>query len=248
MELGFDRRLAIGGLVVSIAIAIAGLGITILWPDKKELGWFFLFVAAFIFYLWLVFEIVQWFGKTKWALVYSAAAVIIIFGVLVSLYLHERNSPRPEDEAKSPPPPNPSVSTSPSPLRSPEGKEEPEATAVQPTKHEKGVLASKVHARLRVTEVSFQNDSSLPHLNIFYDNAGPITAKGFLRSYAIISSNVELSPFELLQKQNENDQRASTKALNDVSSSYIEMSPGDRPNFISVQGHLGEEADRSKNQ
>jgi hypothetical protein len=82
MEWGFDRR----GLLVSLVIAVAGIGITILWPDKKELGWAMLAIAALIFCGWLVFETILWLGRTKAAFLVSALAFTLVFGGLYFIY------------------------------------------------------------------------------------------------------------------------------------------------------------------
>jgi hypothetical protein len=86
MEWGFDRRFAVGALAVSLFIAIAGIGITILWPDKKGIGWALLILAPAIFWVWTVFEILQWVDKPKSRVVISLLSACVIFGVLFFIY------------------------------------------------------------------------------------------------------------------------------------------------------------------
>lgn len=85
MEWGFDRRLAVGGLAVSLVIALAGIGVTILWPDQKVLGWGLLWIAAGIFFLWICFEIIQSVGRNRKALLFVAFAACVLFGGMTYL-------------------------------------------------------------------------------------------------------------------------------------------------------------------
>ena len=78
MEIGFDRRLGLGGLVVGVI----GVGITILWPDAKWLGWLFLLAAGIILCIWSALEAVQLLGRSQFALAVSLVSSLIIMGVL----------------------------------------------------------------------------------------------------------------------------------------------------------------------
>lgn len=82
MGWGFDRRLAVGGLAVAVVIALAGIGVTILWPEEKTLGWSLILAAALILCAWLCFETVQWFGRSGKALAVSIFLSVVVLGGL----------------------------------------------------------------------------------------------------------------------------------------------------------------------
>lgn len=78
MELSFDRRLGIVGVI----LALAGIGITIIWPDEKLVGWSFLALGALCLAIWLIAEVLTKFGHSWPAYTASAFITIVIFGPL----------------------------------------------------------------------------------------------------------------------------------------------------------------------
>jgi hypothetical protein len=101
MEWGFDRRFAAGALAMSLVIALAGIGVPILWPEEKILGWTLLWVAAVIFVSWLVFETFQWCGLTLKMLSFSLLAGCLVFGSLTYLQLRSARSKGQEQGASN---------------------------------------------------------------------------------------------------------------------------------------------------
>jgi ABC-type multidrug transport system fused ATPase/permease subunit len=86
---------------VSVVIAIAGLGVTILWPDQKFLGWGLLWIAAIIFFAWTLFEVVQWVGWTWKAVLLSLGAATLIFGALSVLQWETRRNSNDSESSQS---------------------------------------------------------------------------------------------------------------------------------------------------
>jgi hypothetical protein len=86
MPLGIDRRLTVAGLLVGVAVALIGVGVTILWPEAKGLGWCLLFLGSAILFLWLVFEIKQWMGDTVPSMVIAILVGCVIGGSLGFLF------------------------------------------------------------------------------------------------------------------------------------------------------------------
>jgi hypothetical protein len=64
-------------------LALLGIGITILWPEAKVLGWIFIFLAGSALCLWLFLEFVQLFGKTRKAYIIASVLSCLVIGGLI---------------------------------------------------------------------------------------------------------------------------------------------------------------------
>lgn len=105
MPLGIDRRLTIAGLLVGVAVALIGVGVTILWPEAKGLGWGLLFLGAAILFLWLVFEIKQWIGSPIPSMVAAILVGCVIGGCLGFLFWKTNGGIKTETVGRSDDPP-----------------------------------------------------------------------------------------------------------------------------------------------
>jgi hypothetical protein len=126
MEWNFDRRLAVRSVVIGTVLAFAGIGITILWPDKKWLGWVFLWAAGAAFFAWIVFEIWQRFAIEwkRWLLALLAGGVVFC----ALYYLHSSTSEEdrpPQTSISFANPPSAQIKPSVTPHKQPEGIEHP---------------------------------------------------------------------------------------------------------------------------
>lgn len=119
---GFDRRITVGGIALTVILALAGIATPILWPEAKGLGWFLLFVAGIILCAWLSFEAVQLLGRNWRA--YSAVLLVWVLVIGGEFLLYRKwgrtvetasvSSPSPKPDApKGLPqaPPNPTTPT-----------------------------------------------------------------------------------------------------------------------------------------
>src|ERR1041385_7261948 len=80
--MSFETRLAVAGIAVGAVLTFIGTGITILWPDKKWLGWACLVLAALIFgglVVWLAFELRQSQGNSR----LSSLGVFVLVGAIL---------------------------------------------------------------------------------------------------------------------------------------------------------------------
>lgn len=67
---------------MATVIALAGLSVTILWPEQKPLGWWLFFLAAVVLCAWLSFESMLRFGRSWKALVVSILLCVAVMGSL----------------------------------------------------------------------------------------------------------------------------------------------------------------------
>jgi hypothetical protein len=95
MELGFDRRIGIAGLILSPI----GIGITILFPDARWLGWLFLLLGAVGLVFWLVAETRAKLRNSLSSNFLSASIVILVLGGLGLLYW---KAPKPKSGESGP--------------------------------------------------------------------------------------------------------------------------------------------------
>jgi len=228
MEWGFDRRFALGGLAISIAIAIAGLGVTILWPDKKELGWALLWAAAVIFFAWVAFEIFQWRGLRWTAFLLSAITACVVFGGLAALQReanvkNEQRTPtsQPQVTTNQPRPPSSTVT--------PPAAGRPRA----PT----GSIAPP-GARLLMSKaliIALKNSTTSARgfgVNFVYANRGPIPTTGQVHADSVVVSEEPLPRGKIMQLMKE---VSAFKASPELQKGGDEIYPND-PNerFFSV--------------
>lgn len=76
-------RLDVVGFVVGVVMALVGVGVQILWPDKKWIGWLCLVVAGLVLACWASFEIKEKFGRES--LLWVAVATFAV-GLLLGLW------------------------------------------------------------------------------------------------------------------------------------------------------------------
>jgi hypothetical protein len=184
MEWGFDRRFALGGLAVSAAIAIAGLGVTILWPEKKELGWALLWFAAIVFFAWICFEIFQWVGRNWKSFLLSGIAACVVFGGLATLQwkANMKNEPstpvlQPQVATNQSTPPSPKPTIPPSTPIPPSGRSKIEVIDFQ--------------------QVPLVNKDTGLHsacINIFYADTGNLPVIAMSRGLAVRLKASDLTP------------------------------------------------------
>lgn len=124
MEWGFDRRFAMAALTVGVVIGLAGIGITILWPDKKILGWSLLWTAGVIFVGWLLFEIFQWFASPLKRAGFSLLAACVVLGLL--LYLQSKSTATPTEQGQG------ATNPKSSPTQSPPAQPSPNSAIKEP--------------------------------------------------------------------------------------------------------------------
>jgi hypothetical protein len=79
--MGFDSRIGIAGL----AVGVIGIAITLLWPDKKWVGWLFLVMGFGILLFWGVTEIKQHLGGGRASLILSICVGIFVGGAAAYL-------------------------------------------------------------------------------------------------------------------------------------------------------------------
>src|SRR5260370_22773128 len=75
-----ETRLAVAGLVVGVVMALGGTAITLLWPDKRWIGWLCLSGAGSLLVIWLAFEIRHWFGASWISLGFAVGVGALIGG------------------------------------------------------------------------------------------------------------------------------------------------------------------------
>lgn len=182
MEWNIDRRLAIAGVLVGVAVGLIGVGITILFPEVKGLGWTFLFLGCAVFLLWLVFEIKQLMGKTGLSMITAIFVGSVIGGGLAFLFWkagitinksqHETNASgnsvstfHPSITAEVHIPPDPTPKT---PVSHPSHKAHP-APAVPTSKPIQRPLLYMTKIELaedeQLARVTFRNESDFPALD-----------------------------------------------------------------------------------
>lgn len=79
MQLTFDRRIGVVGVIV----AFSGIGVTILWPDAKWLGWLCVLLGVVGLAAWLIAEVRVAFGPTRFSRGLVGTIVVLAFLAVV---------------------------------------------------------------------------------------------------------------------------------------------------------------------